>query len=182
MDSNFLAYAPLREAYDAAYEAEWSARQARFRAELPWFLRRHGKIFMANNPLFYDATVIAAVGAAVVLLNSGFIKVYTGAQPTLDGSVTGTLLATLTFGATAFISPAVASAGTVTATANGITNGTAGNSGTAGYFAVVKSDNSTVVGTGVCSTTSGDMILNSLSIAAGAIVSCSAFTVTQPQT
>lgn len=136
---------------------------------------------MANNPQFYDATVIAAVNAATALLNSGFIVIYTGTQPALDGSLTGTLLATLDFGATAFAT-ATAAAGTVTATANTITSGTAGNTGTAGYFAVLASNGTTVVGTGSVGTSGADMNLNSLSISAGATVSCSSFTITQPQT
>lgn len=135
---------------------------------------------MANNPQWYDATVIAAVNAATALLNSGFMKIYTGSQPSLNGAVTGTLLATLTFSATAFPS-ASASGGTVTATANAITNGTAGNSGTAGYFALVKSDNSTVVATGSVGTSGADLNFDSLVIASGAVVSCTAFTITELQ-
>jgi len=136
---------------------------------------------MANNPLPYDATVIASVNAVTALLNSGFIKVYTGAQPALNGAVTGTLLATMTFSATAFPT-AVASAGTVTATANAITSGTAGNTGTAGYFALVKSDNTTVVATGSVGTSSSDLNLNTLSITSGNTVSCGSFLITEAET
>jgi len=124
---------------------------------------------MAQNPLWYDA----ALNAVTALLNSGFIRIYTGTQPSLDGAVTGTLLATMTFGSTAF---GASSAGT--ATANAITSGTAGNTGTAGYFALVESGGSTVVGTGTCGTSGTDMILNSTSIVSGASVSCSSFTIT----
>lgn len=136
---------------------------------------------MANNPLFYDATVKAAVDAAAALLNSGFIKIYTGGQPSLNSAVSGTLLATLTFSATAFPASS-ASAGTVTATANSITSGAAGNTGTAGYFALVKSDTTTVVATGSVGTSGADLNLNSTSISSGATVSCSAFTITEVQT
>jgi len=136
---------------------------------------------VANNPLFYDATVIAAVNAATALLNSGFLKIYSGSQPALDGSVTGTLLATLTFGATAFAT-ASASAGTVTATANSIGSATAAATNTAGYFVLVKSDNSTVVASGSVGTSGADLNMNSTSISSGATVSCSAFTITEPQT
>jgi hypothetical protein len=135
---------------------------------------------MVNNPQWYDATSEASVNAVTALLNSGYIKIYSGSQPSLDGSVTGTLLATMTFGSTAF-GAASASGGTVTATANAITNGTAGATGTAGYFALVKSDNSTVVATGSVGTSGCDMNLNSTSISSGATVSCSSFTVTQNQ-
>lgn len=125
--------------------------------------------FNANNPLWYDA----AVNAVCALLNSGFIKVYTGTQPALNGALTGTLLATMTFGSTAFGS---SSGGT--ATANAITSGTAGNTGTAAYFALVESGGSTVVGTGTCSTTGADLNFGSTSISSGATVSCSSFTIT----
>jgi len=129
---------------------------------------------------WYDATVEAAVNAVAALLNSGTIKIYTGSQPALDGSLTGTLLATLTFGSTAFGSSS-ASAGTVTATANAITSGTAAATGTAGYFALVTSG-SAVVATGTVGTSGADLNLNSLSISSGATVSCSSFTITQSQT
>lgn len=136
---------------------------------------------MANNPQFYDATVIAAVNAATALLNSGYLNIYTGGQPSLDGGITGTLLVSLTFGATAFAT-ATASGGTVTATANTITNGTAGNTGTAGYFALLQSNDSTVVATGSVGTSGADLNLSTLSIVSGAVVSCSSFSITQAQT
>jgi hypothetical protein len=135
---------------------------------------------MANSPLYYDAQLKLSVDNWCANMNSGFIKIYTGTQPALNGAITGTLLATMTFGATAFAA-SVASAGTVTATANAITSGTAGNTGTAGYFALVKSDNTTVVATGSVGTSGADLNLNSLSITSGATVSCSAFLVTQLQ-
>ena len=135
---------------------------------------------MANLPRFYDATVVAAVNAAASLLNNGFINIYSGGQPALNGGVSGTLLVQLTFGGTAFAT-AVASTGTVTATANAITNGTAGNTGTAGYFALVKSDTSTVVCTGSVGTSGADLNLSTLAIVSGAVVSCSSFTITQAE-
>lgn len=135
---------------------------------------------MATNPLFNDIAANAAVNAVGALLNSGTLKVYTGSQPALDGSVTGTLLATLTFGSTAFGS-ASSSAGTSTAAANSITSGTAGNTGTAGYFAVEESGGS-VVGTGTVGTSNADLIANSVSITSGATVSCASFALSLPQT
>lgn len=135
---------------------------------------------MALSPEFYDATVIADVAAAVALANSGFIAVYSGAQPALNGALTGTQLAEATFGATAFGTPAAA-AGTVTATANTITSGTIANSGTAGYFAILKSDNTTVVMTGSVGTSGADLNLSSLVFVAGASFGVTAFTWSQPQ-
>jgi hypothetical protein len=132
-------------------------------------LNGRGLIFNANNPHWYDA----AVNAVCALLNSGKLIIYTGTQPAADGAVTGTVLATLTFGATAF---GASSSGT--ATANAITSGTAGNTGTAGYHGLLESNGTTVVATGSVGTSGADLNFNSLSISSGATVSCSAYTVT----
>lgn len=136
---------------------------------------------MASNPLFYDNTVITAVNAAAALLNGGFLNIYSGAQPALDGGVTGTLLVQLTFSATAF-SSATAAAGTVTATANTIASGTATATGTAGYFALMASNGTTVIATGVCGTSGSDLNMSTVAISAGTVVSCSSFTITEAQT
>lgn len=136
---------------------------------------------MATNSLSYDASSKTAVDAWTALLNNGFIKLYTGGQPSLNGAVSGTLLVTLTFGATAF-GASTAAGGTVTATANAIASGTAGNTGTAGYFALVKSDTTTVVATGTVGTSGANFNMNSTAITASANVSCSAFQITQSQT
>jgi len=135
---------------------------------------------MVNSPLFNDATIVAGVNAVTALLNSGTLKIYTGSQPALDGSLTGTLLVTLTFSATAFPT-AVASGGNVNATASSITAGTAGNTGTAGYFALLTSGSATVM-TGSVGTSGADLNLNSTSISSGASVSCSSFVFSMTQT
>lgn len=123
---------------------------------------------MATNPQWNDA----AVNAITALLNSGTIKIYSGAQPALNGTPAGTLLVTLTFGATAF----GASSG-ATATANAITSGTAAATGTAGCFALCESGG-TVIETGTCGTSGADLNLSTTSIVASATVSCSVFTIT----
>lgn len=135
---------------------------------------------MANSPLPYDATVIASVNAVTALLNGGYLNIYTGSQPALNGALTGTLLASLTFSATAFAS-AAASAGTVTATANPIGNAPAAATGTAGYHALLKSDDATVVATGSVGTSGADLNLSTLSILAGQTVSCSSYLITEPE-
>lgn len=140
-----------------------------------------GILLGANNPLPYDASVIAAVNAFTALLNSGFLRIYTGAQPALNGAITGTQLASLTFSATAFPT-AVAAAGTVTATANAITSGTAGATGTAGYHGLLKSDGTTIVATGSVGLSASDLNLNTLSITNGNTVSCSSYLITMPET
>lgn len=136
---------------------------------------------MANSPEFYDDTVIGAVAAATEpACDSGYIAVYSGAQPALNGSLTGTQLAEAMFGSTAFGSPA-ASGGTVTATANTITEGTIASTGTAGYFAILEDDNSTVVMTGSVGTSDADLVLSTLSFVEDATFSVSSFTWSQPQ-
>lgn len=135
---------------------------------------------MTASPLWYDATIIAAVSAVTALLNSGKVAVYTGTQPALDGALTGTQLAEATFGATAFGTP-VASSGTVTATANSITSGSIASTGTPGYMALLKSDNTTVVMTGSVGTSAADLILNTLSFVASATFAVSAATISQLQ-
>lgn len=135
---------------------------------------------MANNPEWNDATVEAALNAVAALLNSGYLEIWTGAQPALDGSLTGTKLAKLAFGATAFGS-ATTTGGTATATANSITSATASATGTAGYFALLASNDSTVIMTGSVGTSGADLNMNSTSITSGASVSCSSFALTQSQ-
>jgi len=130
---------------------------------------------------WYDATEIAAMNARTALLNNGFLAIYTGAEPALNAALTGTLLATLPLSATAFPA-AVAAGGTVTATANPITSANAGNSGNAGYFALLKSDGTTVVITGTAGLGGTDMTMPVTAIIAGSPVSVASLVITQAQT
>lgn len=158
-------------------EARKQARASlpRYRARLDWdriidsIFRDGPLVFNANNPLWYDA----AVNAVAALCNTGFMEIYTGTQPTLNSALTGTKLAKLTFGATAF---GASSGGTATANAIGTVAALA--TGTAGYFALMKSDDTTVVMTGSVGTSGADLNFNTLSITSGINVSCSSFTIT----
>lgn len=136
---------------------------------------------MPNNPTYYDGSVEDSVNAVTANLDSGYLRIYSGSQPALNASLTGTLLASLTFGATAF-GAASASGGVVTATANSIANETNAVSGTAGYFALVESDGSTVVGTGTVGTAGSDLNMSSIVFSSGATVACSSFSIVQPET
>jgi hypothetical protein len=135
---------------------------------------------MPQNPQFYDATIIASVAAITALCNGGYLGIYSGSQPALDGAVTGVLLVSLPLSATAFGTP-VASGGTVTATSNPISSAPASSTGTAGYMVLTESNGTTIVSTGVCGTTGADLNLSVLSITAGQTVSCSTFTISQLQ-
>lgn len=103
--------------------------------------------------------------------NSGTIQIRTGSSPGSGSAATGTLLATLTFGATAFTAASGA-----TKTANAITSGTAAATGTAGYARMLKSDGTTVIEDGTVGTSGTDFTINTTSIVSGANVSCSALT------
>jgi len=136
---------------------------------------------VANSPRFDQGTTEAAVDAVAALLDSGYLRIYSGSQPAVDDSLSGTLLAELTFGSTAFAG-ASSSGGTTTATANAITSDSSANaSGTAGYHALVESDGTTVVGTGSVGTSGADLNMDSLSVTAGTTVSCSSYTISQSQ-
>lgn len=135
---------------------------------------------MANVPRFTQAQIKVNMDALTALLNNGFLEIFSGSQPAVDAANTGTKIARLTFGATAFGASSSAG-GIVTATANAIASDTSAVGGTAGYFALMKSDDVTIVATGSVGTSGADLNLNSLVISAGATVSCSSFTITQPQ-
>lgn len=126
------------------------------------------------------ATRNAELDALAPLCNTGWIRVYTGAQPaTPETAASGTLLAELRFGATAF--PA-ASGGVLTA--NAITSDASANAtGTAGWARVFKSDGTTAVFDGTCGAVgSGEQFeVNPIAIQSGAPVDCSALTYTLPQ-
>ena len=107
----------------------------------------------------------------------GTLEFRTGAQPaTPDTAASGTLLATLTFSATAF-----GAASTGTATANAITSDTSADAtGTAGYFRILNGTPDPVAD-GECGTAgSGDINFNTLSWTAGDEVQVTSLTVTVP--
>jgi len=134
---------------------------------------------MANNFKQADAAVNAAADAVCALCNSGYLRIYTAPQPaTADTAISDqTLLAELTFGATAF---GAASGGV--AEANAITADSAANAtGTAAWFRALKSDGTTSVFDGSVGTSDADLVLNSVEIQENAEVSITSLTYTQPK-
>ncbi len=131
---------------------------------------------MASNPKFTDLEANTAADAATALLNTGYIRLYTGTQPATADTALGvnTLLVELRFNATAF---GAASAGT--STANAIVSGTAVATGTATFFRVFKSDGTTAVFDGSVGTASADMVLGSTAIQSGGVVSLTSGTYAQ---
>lgn len=131
----------------------------------------------ANTHLSIASWNLALNAAIDAALANGTIEIYSGSQPaTPDAALAGnTLLATLTFGATAF---GAASSGVKTA--NAITAGTAVATGTAAWFRCYKSDGTTAVIDGSVGTSGADMTIATTSIVSGASVSCSAMTISMP--
>jgi len=123
------------------------------------------------------ATRNVELDAKSALLNSGYLRIYTGAQPaTPETAPSGVLLAELRFGNPAF---AAAAAGAITA--NAITSDSSADAtGTAGWFRALKSDGATAVFDGTVGTSGADLNLNSVAIQSGAIVSVSSLTITLP--
>lgn len=117
----------------------------------------------------------AAVNADGDLLNSGTIQIRTGAQPiNVADAAAGTLLATLTFAATAF-----GAAATGVKTANAITSGTAAASGTAGHARVLTSG-AAIHWDATCGQGSGDISFDNSAVVSGGTVAISSMTLTQP--
>lgn len=131
---------------------------------------------MANDPQISHAAANAAVNPLVALLNGGTLNIYTGTQPTgPDTAITSqTLLATLTFSATAF-----GDAEDGVATANAIVSGTAVATGTATWARMLSSGSVAEVDCSV-GTSGADINLNTTSIVSGATVAVTSFTVTLP--
>lgn len=111
--------------------------------------------------------------------NTGYLRIYSGAQPaTPESTASGVLLAELRFASTAF---GAAAAGVITA--NAITADASANAtGTAGWYRSLKSDGTTTLWDGAAglAASTQELRLNSLAISSGANVSFSSLTYTLP--
>ena len=129
---------------------------------------------MASNLKYSNGTRDAQQQGLITYAGSGaIIHIYDGTQPSnANTAISGqTLLVSLT------ISGSFGTDSNGTITLSSVTNGTAVASGTAQFFRITKSDNSTVVMDGSVGTSSADMILNNTSIANGQTVSISSGTI-----
>jgi hypothetical protein len=134
---------------------------------------------MSNVLNLADNTANTMASALAPLFDSGFIEIFTGTQPVnANTALSGnTLLATLTFGSTAFGAPA---AGVITA--NAITPGTAGNSGTATFCRCYESNGTSTICDGTVGTSGAFLNINTTSIVSGGLVQASALTITVTET
>lgn len=109
-------------------------------------------------------------------LDSGFIDIYTGAQPAANAAPSGTLLVSCALAADAF---AAAVAGV--AAKNGSITGTAGNTGTAGYAQMRNAGNTRwMYGSVTATGGGGDVELDTTSINTNDVVTITTCTITQP--
>ena len=130
---------------------------------------------MASNVHVTAARRNAMLDNLLANLNSGKLRIYSGTQPAnADTGLSGnTLLAELTFNATAFGAAASGSA-----TANAITSDSdADATGTAAWFRALKSDGTTVVLDGSVGTSGADLNINTTSIVQHGLVSASSMVV-----
>lgn len=134
---------------------------------------------MPLTPKLSNAAANAAADAACALVNTGYLRIYDGAQPAnADAALTTqVLLAELRFNATAF---GAAAAGV--ATANAITaDSDINNTGTAAWFRALKSDGASAVFDGSVGVSGCDLNLSTVSLVQHGTVSIASFTYTQPK-
>ncbi len=124
---------------------------------------------MALSTSFSAQAANAAANAITALCNSGYLVIYSGAQPAGTGALTGTLLATFSLGATAF-----ASAVNGVANGNAVANANIAATGNAGYCAFLTAGGAIVV-TGSVGTSGCNVNIAALSLVAGAQLQLNSF-------
>jgi hypothetical protein len=131
---------------------------------------------MAANSKICIASRDLALDAALDIANSGYVEIYDGTQPTdADTAITTqNLLVTLDLAATAF-----APATNGSKVSNAIAAGVVARSGTASWFRMYRSDGTTVVGDGSVDIASANIILSSVDLSSGVIVSVASLTYSQ---
>ena len=139
---------------------------------------------LAATEAFTATTTLTSnnTGSLQELLAGGTIRIYSGNQPSdADSAETGTLLVTIS---TLNLGPVVS--GTVSKLASETWSGTAGASGTAGYFRFYSSDIDTGADAtsvrldGTVGTSGATLNLSSTNIVSGATVTIDTFQITMP--
>jgi hypothetical protein len=105
--------------------------------------------------------------------NGAKLRIYDGTRPATGGTATN-LLAEFTLA-----SPFAPAASSASLSPTLPSNATAGATGTATWFRIVKADGTTHVLDGSAGTSGTDMILNTASITSGITVSVTAWTITR---
>ena len=135
---------------------------------------------MAKNATWSNAERSAMMNAIIADFNSGYLELYdstgTGQPAGPDTAVTTQrLLSTLRFPATAFVSVVngVATAGVI------VSDPSAALTGTATWYRCYKSDGVTALHDGSIGTATSNLILPTVAVAAGDVVSVSSFVLTE---
>ena len=129
---------------------------------------------MASNLKYSNGTRDAQQQGLIAYAGSGaIIHIYQGTQPADANTTVGsaTLLVSLT------VTGGFGTDSNGTITLSSVANGTAVATGTAQFFRITKSDNSTVVMDGSVGTSGCDMNLNNTNIAATQVVSITSGTI-----
>ena len=129
---------------------------------------------MASNLKYSNGTRDAQQNGLITYAGSGaIISIYQGTQPAnANTAISGqTLLVSLT------VSGSFGTDSNGTITLSSVTNGTAVATGTAQFFRIFKSDNTTVIMDGTVGLTGCDMNLNNTSIDTTQVVSISSGTI-----
>lgn len=129
---------------------------------------------MASNLKYSNGTRDAQQQGLITYAGSGaIIHIYEGTQPAnANTAISGqTLLVSLT------VTGSFGTDSNGTITLGSVANGTAVATGTAQFFRITKSDNSTVVMDGSVGTSGADMNLNNTSIATTQVVSITSGTI-----
>ena len=132
---------------------------------------------MALNPKTSVASRNLSLNAALDVLNGGgFLRIYSGTQPTdPDTALSGnTLLIEYALASTAF---AAASSGSKVMAA--VSSATAGNTGTATFFSLVKSDGTTRVHDGTVGTGTHNLVVSSTTFTSGQTYAGPTLTISQ---
>lgn len=129
---------------------------------------------MASNLKYSNGTRDAQQNGLITYAGTGaIIHIYEGTQPTnANTAISGqTLLVSLT------VTGSFGTDSNGTITLSSVANGTAVATGTAQFFRITQSDNSTVVMDGSVGTSGCDMNLNNTSIATSQVVSITSGTI-----
>ena len=131
---------------------------------------------MAHNPKLSNAGANYGADGVVDQLDNGYIRIYSGSQPTDADTAIGTQvkLAELRFG-----TPAFGAAVAGVATANAITGDFNTVAGTAAWFRILKSDGTSVICDGTVGVAGCDINLNTTTIDTSGSVNLTTFTYTQ---
>ena len=129
-----------------------------------------------------QASASASVAALAALMNNGTLVMYSGTQPANpDTALSGnTALATFTFAAAAFGTPALSS-GNMKASATFVNaTVTPVASGTATFARAFQSNGTTVVGDFTVGTSATDVIIASTTVVTTTNLNCTSFYIQQP--